>query len=406
MCLSGVCRPEHVITCLSPPPHPLQYQPFPRLSHHQRRTSSHHLLSSGYQQHAARSVETAPAAAAAGVSFFMQVCHVSDDPGTTTMLAAAEGAGGNPAAAAAAALAACTQRLRDALRSDTALEAAAMEIAKQLTAGTSGMPSQSADSEQPGPSAALALHGTLSQPVRQDRSRQGTLRCVTIFHANFDVDGVSPLVFLPVSSLWYLLRHNFMQFMTTFQPIMRAGALKGRSAHTVSGSFIADPDGALRPVLKFRLLAAGPPPTAGLQPATLTLVGDALSVNATGSLNLSLGDSARYGPDASASRKSPKRIPDDSAAGASGSSCAILGGLKLTAIGDAPAAAASRSIVPALGALLVSEVTAIGTAVTSEMSPPPPPQRQLVAAVDLGSPLVRTHPPSTSELRITFHAYR
>ena len=182
--------------------------------------------------------------------------------------------------------------------------------------------------------------------------------------------------------------------MTTFRPIMRAGMSKGRSAHSVSGSFIADPDGNLRPVLEFRLLAAPPPMAAG-QPARVTTTGGALSMNAPGSLNLSLGDSARYGPDASAPRRSPKRIPNATAAGASSSSCATLGELKLMNAGDAPTAAASSSIVTALGALPVSKVTALGTALTSEMSPPPP-QRQLVAAVDLSSPLVGTHPPRTS----------
>ena len=127
----------------------------------------------------------------------MQVCHVSDDPGTTALLLASTevgGGGGGPAVAAAAALAACTQCLRDALRTDAALEAAAMEIAKQLTAGTSGMPFQSADSKQPGSS---ALRGTLSQPVRQDHSRQGTLCCVTIFHVCMCVWMGFPHLFSP-----------------------------------------------------------------------------------------------------------------------------------------------------------------------------------------------------------------
>ena len=101
----------------------------------------------------------------------MQVCHVSDDPGTTTALLTGTegGGGGGPAAAAAAALAACAQHLRDALLCYPALEAAAIDIVKQLTAGTSGMPSQLVElAQQPGSSATLALrHGALSQPMRR-----------------------------------------------------------------------------------------------------------------------------------------------------------------------------------------------------------------------------------------------
>ena len=155
---------------------------------------------------------------------------------------------------------------------------------------------------------------------------------------------------------------------------------RGRRAHAVSGSFIADPDGNLRPALKFRLLTAALLPTAG-QPEALTTAAAAaaFSVTPPGSL----GDSARYGPDASAPRRSPKRILG---APAGPSSFATLGKATLTT-GNAPAAAGS--IIPALGALLPSEVTALGTAsVTTETSQPP--QRQLVAAVDPGSPLVGT----------------